>query len=98
MCEEDCPEGDIIILGPRNPDGSHEVLRHHGDCVVERGTIKPVKDGQPIQHELVELTPKGPRMCSVRTLYRTPGPPKVTSDEYREGWGNIWGKEERCLN
>jgi hypothetical protein len=76
------------------------VLRQRGEgAPIEAGLVRPMKEGEPITGELVTLQPtaEGSRLCDVEVHHdaRPPrthaGPSRVSTDEYRDGWDQIFG-------
>ncbi len=67
----------------------------------EDGSIRDVpvaEDGQalPPNTQVVELSDCGePGYMTMRTLYRTSGPAKVNSRQYKSGWEAVFNKEKR---
>lgn len=62
------------------PDGTVHVIRRRGDQL-EAGALSPVREGQPIQGEVLSLRPREncPLLCDVDVLYTppsSPSPPK----------------------
>ena len=100
--EKPCPLGDVITVGPDLGGGVHPAVRHDANHEVSFGTLRILKEGQPITSEAVLLekngnsnnyrvvgevpTPNNPRESS--------GPAMVASDAYRSGWDNIFGKKQ----
>jgi hypothetical protein len=70
------------------------------------GTIRPLKEGRPIDGEVLTLTARQdvPFLYDVKTELPDPrrsdgrltsdGPPQIATEEYRRGWEAIWGKPE----
>jgi hypothetical protein len=82
------------------------VLRQRGEgAPIEAGVVRPMKEGQPITGELVTLKPtaEDARLCDVEVHHDArpkthKGPSRVATDEYREGWDQIFGGARRELN
>ena len=57
------------------PDGTVHVIRRRGDQL-EAGALSPVREGQPIQGEVLSLRPREncPLLCDVDVLYTPPAP------------------------
>jgi hypothetical protein len=95
MLDDDCKCRDEIDLGPPiGPDGTHACIRHTADHQVAIGFVRPVKDGQPINGaEMVSLDHIEGTRFAVTTVYNatSPGPPKVNTPAYRDGWDRIFG-------
>lgn len=95
------------------PDGAVHVIRRRGDQL-EAGALQPLREGAPIQGEVVSLRPREdfPLLCDVKTLYKPPaasapapaptarkGPAQVATDVYRDNWDSIWSsKKSPALN
>jgi hypothetical protein len=68
----------------------------------EDGTVRvlhPTTEGQaiPAGSRVVDFQDRGePGFMDMRTLYRTPGPAKVNSRQYKSGWDAVFGK--RAVN
>ena len=72
------------------------------------GELRPVQEGKPLAgQEMVRLhgREEHPALCDVEVVYSDAerdggeqsggGPPKVASDAYRRGWGQVFGKRSR---
>jgi hypothetical protein len=92
----------MIVDRTDDEEGFH-VLRRRGEEPVEVGTLRPLKEGQPIEGEVISLRPRKdvPYVYDVKTKVAAPraqrrltsaGPAQVASEEYRAGWDKIWGK------
>jgi hypothetical protein len=91
------------------PDGAVHVIRRRGDQL-EAGALQPLREGVPIQGEVVSLRPREdfPLLCDVQTLYKPPAPPQaaaapparrkgpaqVATDVYRDNWDSIWSSKK----
>jgi hypothetical protein len=97
---------DVALVVDRTDDneGFQIVRRRGADQPVEVGTIRPLREGRPIDGEVVSLRPRPdmPLMYDVKTELPDPspgagrrftsdGPAQVATDEYRRGWDAIWG-------
>jgi hypothetical protein len=91
---------DLALIVDRTEDrqGFHVLRRRSEDSPVELGTIRPLREGQPIEGEVVSLEPnkEAPFLCEVKVEVdaRRPtsvGPAQVASEAYRSGWDAIWG-------
>ena len=62
----------------------------------------PVTQGQslPPGAEVVSLKPRvGTSIADVETVYKVKGPPKISTQKYRENWDVIYGqKDSKALN
>ncbi len=92
------PPDDVALVHGRTPDGEGlHVLRKRGDTL-SLGEVRPLKEGKPIQGEVVKLKPREdmPLLCDVEVQHapaaRGAGPARVASSSYRSGWDGIWGK------
>jgi hypothetical protein len=100
---------DVALVLDRTDDSEgYQILRRRGDHrPVELGTIRPLKEGRPIDGEVVSLKPRKdvPFLYDVKTELPDPvpddkrltsdGPPQVATAEYRRGWEAIWGKRRK---
>jgi len=92
---------DVVLVHARNPErGSYGIVRWR-DNRVELGEMRPVKEGQPLQGEVVRLHEREAPLYDVEVLLDAPaphargaGPPKVTSNDYRTGWDGIFGPRD----
>ncbi|MBN8610508.1 MAG: hypothetical protein J0L92_07990 [Deltaproteobacteria bacterium] len=92
---------DVILPHARTEDGEGlHVLRKRGD-VVEAGTIRAMREGQPLHGELVSLAHReGTPLFDVSVLHDArPAsargrPPKVATRAFRDGWDRIFSKED----
>ena len=90
---------DVVVLGPPTADGGgFHVLRAREECL-EAGELRALEQGQPIQGEVVTLEPRKdqPRVLDVTDSWippgpRAKGPAKVSTQAYREGWDEIFGR------
>jgi hypothetical protein len=95
---------DVALIVDRTEDNEgFQILRRRGeDAPVEVGTMRPLREGQPIDGEVVSLRQRRdlPFLYDVKTELADPeprrgtsdGPAQVASDEYRRGWDAIWGR------
>jgi len=67
---------DRLKVGPEMPCGHRPYIRQHPDGTKELGVGALVPDGHEVIHEQRESS----------------GPAKVTTEEYRAGWDNIFGQ------
>lgn len=69
--------GDVALVHRITPDGAVHVIRKRGDQL-EAGALQPLREGAPIQGEVVSLRPREnfPLLCDVDVLYQ---PPAVAS-------------------
>lgn len=103
------PAQDVVILGPPTADGAGVHVLRARDEKVEVGELRALEEGRPIVGEIVTLAPRkdNPRVCDVKDSYRAPsatgatdalalahkGPVKVSTEAYRDGWDEIFGKK-----
>jgi hypothetical protein len=97
--------GDLALVLDRSEDSEgYRVLRRRAaDASVELGTIRPLREGRPIDGEVVSLRPREdvPFVYDMKTELADPhaaerrptsdGPPQIATEEYRRGWDVIWG-------
>lgn len=105
------PPADVALIHGRTPDGEGLHIIRRRDDRIELGAARPLKQGAPIQGEVVTLTPRKdtPWLCDVKVEFdgrseaaregrsSSAGPPKVASDEYRRNWDRIWKRDEQDL-
>jgi hypothetical protein len=94
-----CRDGDTIVLG-QNIGGVYPFVRHHANHHVAQGfaQIRPI-DGVPapgstlLKHregntfDAYQVQKGGSDGASLK------GPPAVTTNAYRNGWDNLFGKK-----
>jgi hypothetical protein len=93
------PRDVALILHPTEDNEGFQILRQRDeDRTLELGTIRPLREGRPIDGEVVSLRPRQdmPLVCDVKVELPDPratsdGPPQVANDRYRRGWEAIWG-------
>ena len=94
---------DVAMIVDRTEDNEgFQILRRRGeDAPVEIGTMRPLREGKPIDGEVVSLRQRRdlPFLYDVKTeLDAEPrratsdGPAQVATDRYRKGWDAIWGR------
>ncbi len=102
---DDEPQNDLALVLDKteNSDGYRVLRRRAADSSVEFGTIRPLKEGRPIEGEVVSLQQREdvPFLYDVKTELADPrpaerrltsdGPPQIATEEYRRGWEAIWG-------
>jgi hypothetical protein len=96
------PSEDVALIFDRTEDneGYHILRKRAEDAPPELGTIRPLREGRPIDGEVVSLSPRPelPLLCDVKVELPDPrrptsdGPPQVATEEYRKGWDAIWGQ------
>lgn len=90
-----CQNADLVVAGPDLGGGVHLCLRHRPDHSHEIGVAAPLKDGQPIAQGAMILKHREANVFDVEPVpsTTTSGPARVTSNNYRAGWDNIFGKQ-----
>jgi hypothetical protein len=88
-----------LIVGRTDDHEGVHVLRKRANRPLEMGTLRPLREGKPIQGDVLTLRPRPelPLLCDVTVELTAPratsdGPPQVATEEYRRGWEVIWGK------
>jgi hypothetical protein len=102
--EGDPGAGDVaMVLDRIEGHDAYRVLRkRRPDSDVELGTLRPLKEGRPIDGEVVSMRARQdlPFVYDVKTELEDPhgdrratsdGPPQVATEQYRRGWEAIWG-------
>jgi hypothetical protein len=95
---------DVAMIVDRTDDNEgFQILRRRGEeGPVEMGTMRPLREGKPIDGEVVTLRQRRdlPFLYDVKTQLPDPEPRRATSDgpaqvateDYRRGWDAIWGR------
>ena len=91
--------------------GTHILRRRSEESPLEAGLLRPLREGKPIEGEVIRLTPRreAPLLFDVKTELPDPrgaratteGPAQVATDAYRRGWDAVWGgrrKNSHALN
>jgi hypothetical protein len=98
------PSGDIAMVFGKDANGVHILRRRSEEAPIEAGLLRPMREGRPIQGEVVSLTQRQdlPMIYDVRSEFGAPtetddrqtgdGPAQVASDAYRKGWDAVWGR------
>lgn len=88
---------DVVLLGgpTESGEGIH-VLRRRDDRI-EVGECRPLKEGCPIQGEVVRLRQRSEheRLFDVEVVLEAPargGPAQVATESYRKNWDAIFGE------
>jgi hypothetical protein len=103
---DDGPQNDLaLVLDKSETNDGYRVLRRRAaDSSVELGTIRPLREGRPIEGEVVSLQQREdvPFLYDVKTeladqrsaerRLTSDGPPQIATEEYRRGWDAIWGQ------
>lgn len=98
-------DGDVALVFDQTEDGEgFAVLRRRAaDSPFEVGMIRPLKEGRPIDGEVVSMRPRKnvPLLFDVRVEVpetrraTSDGPAQVATEDYRHGWDAIWGRTPR---
>jgi hypothetical protein len=86
---------DVVHLVADLPDG-HKLMVRERDGQLRPGVACPhVDEGKPFLpgHEYVHLEKREDGAYDCETLYGGDGPVQVTTESYRSGWDEIWGKK-----
>jgi hypothetical protein len=103
------PAGDVALVLDRTEDAEgYRVLRRRGeDDQIELGTMRPLREGRPIDGEVISLEQREdmPFLYNVKTELADPhaamraerrltsdGPAQIATEQYRDGWEAIWGR------
>ncbi len=104
--EKDGPsnERDLIYIGGATERGdAYQILRATRQGL-EVGELRPTKEGEPVQGELVRLTklPQSDRLFEAEVLLPDPrdkrhghGPPQVATEAWRNNWEAIFGSRTK---
>lgn len=101
------PPQDVALVHGLTAEGDLRVLRKRAERV-ELGAVRPLREGIPIQGEVVRLTPRKefPLLCDVESVFVPPnrpadvpalrkGPVQVASEDYRKNWDVIWSQHSK---
>ena len=84
-------------MGPPDAKGFQPFIRHDSNHEITAGFAKRVENGEPLMPGavFVEASPE-PGTFNVIGSYQPEGsgPPRVSSNEYREGWDRIFGGQQ----
>jgi len=93
-----------MVFG-QDEHGTHILRRRSEESPVEAGLLRPLREGKPIDGEVIRLTPRreAPLLFDVKTELPDPrgprataeGPAQVATDAYRRGWDAVWGGRRR---
>ncbi|HVY25234.1 MAG TPA: hypothetical protein VHB79_01730 [Polyangiaceae bacterium] len=100
---------DVALVHSVTPEGEVHIIRRRGDQL-EAGALQPLREGVPIQGEVVSLKPRPnfPLLCDVQTLYAppraaapaasaaAPGPDKPARPARRKGPAQVATDEYRA--
>lgn len=97
---------DTVLIRGVSADGQRMAVLRAREERVEAGIISAVKEGEPVEGEVVRLTPhrEFPLLCDVDVEVpagainargtpaapRLGGPAQVATDRYRDNWDAIW--------
>lgn len=96
--------GDVAFIVGKDEHGTHIVRRRSEEAPLEAGLLRPLREGKPIEGEVVSLTPRQdvPLLFDVKSELPDPhgrvphdGPAQVASEAYRRGWEAIYGQRRR---
>ena len=99
----DLPDGDVALVFGSNEHGTHILRRRSAEAPIEAGLLRPLREGKPIDGEVVSLKRRRdvPALYDVKSELPDPRPaPRATSDgpaqvataAYRKGWDAVWGR------
>lgn len=101
--ETDASDVAMVLDRTEDADG-YRILRHRAaENRIELGTMRPLKEGRPIDGEVISLQQRKDHsfLYDVKTELPDPtpqrrftsdGPAQIATDEYRRGWDAIWGE------
>jgi hypothetical protein len=99
------PLGDVAVVFGQDEHGTHILRRRSEEAPLEAGLLRPLREGKPIDGEVIRLTPRreGPMLFDVKTELPDPrsqratteGPAQVANEAYRRGWDAVWGGRRR---
>ena len=102
--EKPAVPSDVAMVLDRTEDADgYRVVRHRAaENRIEFGTMRPLKEGRPIDGEVISLQQRKDHqfLYDVKTELPDPsperrmtsdGPAQIASDDYRRGWDAIWG-------
>ena len=105
--QDEARDPDVVLVHGRTSDGQGLRALRARSRRLELAEIRPAKAGQPLHRdgELVQLKPReeSPLLYDVEVHYRAGeqqedghgGPPRVTSQQYRDNWETIFGKRRK---
>jgi hypothetical protein len=95
----------VALVFGQDEHGTHILRRRSEEAPLEAGLLRPLREGKPIDGEVVRLTPRreAPLLFDVKTELPDPrgprataeGPAQVATDAYRRGWDAVWGGRRR---
>jgi len=102
-------DDDLALVYGKDEQGLHVLRRRSEDAPVEVAVLQPLTEGKPINNEVISLRPHAevPFLFKVKTEMaaragsgaedesssRGDGPAQVSTDAYRKGWDEIWGRK-----
>jgi hypothetical protein len=100
------PTGDVALVFGRDQHGTHILRRRSEESPIEAGLLRPLREGKPIDGEVVTLAARSdmPMLFDVKSELPDPhadvrstieGPAQVANDAYRKGWDAVWGRRRR---
>ncbi len=80
--KQPAPRDVALVCGPTADGEGVHILRAREDRL-ERGVVRPLREGRPITGEVVTLTPRAdaPLLCDVTVDCKVPAPAGVATDE-----------------
>jgi hypothetical protein len=68
------PTGDIALVCGRDAEGVHILRRRSEEAPIETGLLRPMREGKPIDGEVVSLTPRAdlPMLFDVKSEFGAP--------------------------
>jgi hypothetical protein len=99
--------GDIALVCGKDEHGTHILRRRSEAAPLEMGLLRPLREGKPIEGEVVSLSPRSeaPMLFDVKSELPDPhaphpraksdGPAQVATEAYRKGWDAVWGRRRR---
>lgn len=95
--------GDVAFVFGRDEHGTHILRRRSEEAPVEAGILRPLREGKPIDGEVVTLSARSdmPMLFDVKSELPDPHaasraandkPAQVATDAYRKGWDAVWGR------
>jgi len=103
---------DVALIHGRTADGEGLRILRAREERLEVGEVRPLKEGRPIQGEVVTLKPRAnfPLLCDVSVELenrskgdrlapaRRSGPAQVATETYRENWDVVFSRPRADLN
>ena len=97
MAEKEKAE-DVLFMGPETgcEHGHRPYVRQTETGEIHVGIIRPIKDGEPIYDEAMQLEHKSGSIYNVHSVYKPPtsrSKSAVATESYRDGWDRLWGNK-----